>query len=261
MSFRIGRREPLRRAVRRVAAEELAAALANTAGDARPLDERIHEVRVHLKRARAALRLARRGPADRALRDAARALARARDEAIARATLADLGAPVRRARPTGRDAADLARAKVALEQVELRAPRTRRAGREARRAFTRGYREARRRLESLRADDAPERFHAWRKVVKRLALQARLFRSVSPALARQLRAPLEALAERLGELHDLSVAETRLGPSPSASDLRARLGTRAARQRGAALALGRRAFASRPREVRRRLRAQWRRAG
>jgi hypothetical protein len=261
MSFRIGRREPIGRAVRRVAAEELAAALANAEDEARPLDERVHAVRVHLKRARAALRLGRRRRVDRALRDAGRALARARDEAIARATLADLGAPPRRAPSKARDGADLARAAAALARVELRAPRASRgAGHAARRAFARDYREARRRLATLRADDAPERFHSWRKVVKRLALQARLLRSVTPALSRQLRAPLDALAERLGDLHDLSVAEARLGPRPPASDLLARLSTRAAGQRAAALALGRRALATRPREVRRQLRAQWRSA-
>jgi hypothetical protein len=257
MSFRIGRREPMRRAVGRVAAEEVAAACAAAADEARPLDERVHAVRVRLKRARAALRLVRRR-GDRALRDVGRALAPARDEAIARATLADLGVPLRGARHAARDAAGLKRTAAALEGLELRAPKVRRSGRAARRAFVRGYREARRRLRDLRSDGAPERFHAWRKVVKRLALQARLLRRVAPALSRELRGPLEELAERLGELHDLSVAETRLGPRAKGSGLLARLHARGTAQRIAALALGRRALAARPRQIRRRLRAGWR---
>jgi hypothetical protein len=264
MSYRIGRREPLRRAVGRVAAEEVDGALADAADRTRPLDARIHAVRVHLKRARAALglmgrrRRARR--TDRALRDVARRLARARDGAIARRELRALGAPNRAPRTPARDEADLAEAVSALERVQRRGRRLagRRSVGEGRRAFVRGYRDARRLLRCLRADDGPARFHAWRKAVKRLALQARLLEDVAPRLSHDLRATLEDLAERLGALHDLTVAESRLRRSDTKP--RARLRAAEATRSASALALGEHILSTRPRAISERLDHEWRRA-
>jgi CHAD domain-containing protein len=261
MSFRIKRRESVRHAVRRVVAREVRAARKDAADDGAPLEERVHAVRLHLKRARAALRLVRaKGrrelrETERALRDAARLLAPARDAAIARATLRDLGAPA--SPPRASDAADLAKAAAALEPLRLRrrAFAAHGADRSARRAFVRGYRAARRGLRDLRPDDSAERFHAWRKIVKRLALQSRLLSRRSPALARELREPLERLAELLGDLHDLAVLEAQL---ETTSDSLPRLQARAATLRAQARTLGARTLAPRPRVVRRRVTEEWR---
>lgn len=264
MPYRIGRREPVRRAVDRVAAEEVDGALADAADRARPLDARIHGVRVRIKRARSALRLARRRRrvrrSDRALRDAARCLARARDAAIARRTLRELGATTRPSRPQARDEADLGKAVEALERQRSQGRRLAggRSARAARRAFVRGYRDARRCLRTLRPDDASARFHAWRKIVKRLALQARLLEGVAPRLSRALRAPLADLAERLGTLHDLTVAEAALSPSETA--LRARLRAAQSTRRAAARAIGKNVLSTPPGEIRARLKQEWRRA-
>jgi CHAD domain-containing protein len=268
MSFRIRRHEPVRRAVRRVVTAEVRAGRREALDEARPLDERIHAVRVHLKRARAALRLLPRAGrprrVDGALRAAGRALAPARDAAITRATLDALGARPPAPRAPSRDAAELHQAVAALDHVRVGRARGRPSGRDARRAFVRGYRAARRCLRRLQDDDAPERFHDWRKLVKRLALQSRLLKRVAPALSRRLTAPLDDLARRLGDLHDLAVLESKLTSArgralvTSGDELLDRLRARAASERAAARARGARIFAPRAREIRARLRAQWR---
>jgi CHAD domain-containing protein len=242
-------------------ARELRAARKEAADATQPLEARVHAVRVRIKRARAALRLvrARRRRAlrklERALRDAARLLAPARDAAIARATLSDLGAPA--AGPRADDAADLAKAVEALEplRVRRRAIAAQGTDRAARIAFVRGYRAARRCLGQLQVDDDLARFHAWRKVVKRLALQTRLLSRLAPTLSRALREPLDRLAQLLGDLHDLAVLEAKLDTT---SDLLPRLRARQDTLRHDVRSLGAEVFAPRPRKIRQRLREEWR---
>lgn len=280
MAFRIKRSERVAAAVRRIVGEELDAARLEATDETAPLGERVHAVRSRLKKARAALRLVRRAGGrrvadeERALRDVARSLARARDAAIVRAALRELSPPARRRRadePSAGDrVADEHDLRLAAEQLgALRrragAWKVKGGGRAARAAFARGYRRGRRLMDGLSPDHDGRPFHEWRKAVKRLALQLRLVNRVAPELRQALEGPLEELSDLLGELHDLALLQERLearddtlAPAGERRALLPRLVRRLVEKRAQALELGARAFATPPRELRERLDSAWR---
>jgi CHAD domain-containing protein len=275
MSFRIKSGERVDDAVRRIVDEQLAAARREATDERAPLDERVHAIRSRLKKARAALRLVDRagGPKvraeERALRDLARSLARARDADVSRATLRALSRGKAPRDPTAAERAaegrDLHRALRRLEAVRRAAVDVPHGGRAAREAFARSYRKARRLMLELRPDASGPRFHEWRKVVKRLALQARILRAAAAKLPRALDGPLDHLPDLLGEIHDLSVLHARLeerdGPAVGEAELRTvltRLRAASHAKRVQALTLGARVFGPKPRDVRDRLDAGWR---
>jgi CHAD domain-containing protein len=273
MAFRIKRNERVDDAVRRVVEEQLEAARREATDERLPLDERVHAIRSRVKKARAALRLVRDAAGRRAtaqereLRDLAHSLSDARDAAVMRVTLARLSG-AGNAPGTGGTAAEereLRRALRRLAALPRASFRVRHGGCEARAAFARGYRDARRLLADLRPDESGPRFHEWRKVVKRLALQARILRRATSALPRGLDGTLERLPDLLGDIHDLSVLHARLesrdGPSLNEAELRdvlTRLRAESGAKRARALSLGARVFGPKPREVRARLDAGWR---
>jgi CHAD domain-containing protein len=290
--MRIERGESVDRACKRIVDETLREA-ARLAGDrALGADERVHEVRLCLKRARATLALvagevgapARRD--DRALRAIAHALGPLRDRAVARETLGSLAgmlggraaAALSPSSPLGRwlsralDTADaearLAEAGAALARVRgtvcrWKVSRGRRAAREG---FEDAYRRARRAGRRARDAAAPVRFHAWRKAVKRLDTQVGLLERRAPA-AHAAKAELKRLARVLGDLHDLAVLRDVLARGVRAARARPARATRAAlldlvdeRDRGLrreADALGATLFAERPAAVGRRVRGTW----
>lgn len=277
MSFRIKHGERVDGAVERIVGAQLRAARRDATNQALPLDERVHAIRSRIKKARAALRLVR--PAggralvteERALRELARSLSDARDTAVTRATLSRLAreeggqAPAAPEAERVAAARDLRRALERLRSVRRRVVHVRHGGRVARGAFTRSYRRARRFLRDLRPDESGPRFHEWRKVVKRLALQARILRRAAQQLGPAFDGPLERLPDVLGEIHDLSVLHARLEgadglglPTAEVAPVLARLRAEAHAKRVEALALGARIFALRPRDVRARLDAGWR---
>jgi CHAD domain-containing protein len=277
MTFRIKRGERVDDAVERIVRAQLQAARRDAANEDLPLDERVHALRSRIKKARAALRLVRAAgdhalaTEERALRDLARSLSDARDTAVSRATLGRLAREEGGQAPAAPDAErvaaerDLRHALERLASVRRRTVHARHGGRMARGAFTRSYRQARRLLRELRPDESGPRFHEWRKVVKRLALQARILRRAAPGLGPAFGSPLERLPDVLGEIHDLSVLHARLEgpdtaglPAAEVAPVLARLRAEAHAKRAEALTLGERIFGRRPREVRARLDAGWR---
>ncbi|HEY2730730.1 MAG TPA: CHAD domain-containing protein [Polyangia bacterium] len=269
MPFQIKRHEQVSLAVHRVVRQQIDRARREATKKRAPLDERIHAVRSRIKRARAALALTsatagrRAARLDDHLRTLGRRLAHARDEEVTRAMLRDLvrETPLRAPPllpPADKGRRALRAAIVDLEHLssELERCRPRGDGRAARRAFARTFRRAR----QLRSDLGPrataERFHRWRKVVKRLALQLRLLRGAAPELERALDAPLRRLVDLLGEIHDLSLLRTRLGTkkgrnrsSPDVPAVLERLDEHDGRARADALDLGARVLAPRTRAV------------
>jgi len=290
--MRIGADESVDRGCKRVVDQELGEAARLARDRTLGADERIHEVRLCLKRARAAVALvalevgkpARR--ADDALREIARGLGPLRDRAVAREALpglarklgrrgdgiiarsSPLGRTLERALETEDAEGRLAEAADALE----RAPRALGhwhvgGGRRAASAgFEDAYRRGRRAYLRVRRDDEPARFHSWRKAVKRLGYQVGLLERRAPG-AWKAEARLKRLARMLGDLHDLAVLRDlleRAGRDASARGERdALLGVldaRASRLRRDARALGAALFAERPSAVGRRVRKSWRRA-
>jgi CHAD domain-containing protein len=293
MPYRIKRNEPVRKAARRIAREQLDRAVKEARDKRRPMDDRVHQLRARIKRARAALRLVRAnahlsGRArqdDRWMRDVARTLARTRDAAVEAETLRRLVERFGHEMPHARETLTRIEERVARratgprisghlgEAVQALSKGGDGLGRwpvsSGRRAVERGirlaYRKARRLARSLREDDPPERFHGWRKTVKRLGYQLRLLREAAPELWWTLGAPLERLGELLGDAHDLASLQARASSEPqlfgSAMDRKALLAVlerESAILQAEARALGSDVLSARPREIAARVDRAWR---
>jgi CHAD domain-containing protein len=287
--MRIERDESVDQGCKRAVDERLVEAAALARDRTLDADERVHEVRLCLKRARAAVALvavdvgkpARR--ADHELREIARALGPLRDRVVAREALAalvrklgrrgasvvgpssPLGRSLGRALETRSAEARLAKAAVALDRVPRAVGRWRVA--RGRRAASDGvedaYRRARRAYRRARKSDDFSLFHGWRKAVKRLDYQASLLERRAPAL-RESEPRLKRLAGMLGELHDLAVLRDviervarEVSDGGGRDALLGALDERAGLLRRDARALGAALFAERPSAVGQRVRASW----
>jgi CHAD domain-containing protein len=291
MPYRIKRKETVRRAVRRIVREQLERAVVESRERERSLDERVHQVRARLKRARAALRLVcadglagRARREDRFMRNVARGLAGSRDATVETETLRGLvqrfGPELPRAaeglarmqeRVARREASRKVDGQLGTAVDKLRA-RRREVGhwsvQAGRRAVERGirvaYRDARRLARALRVDDPAERFHDWRKTVKRLGYQLRLLRDAAPELWWTLGSAIERLGELLGAAHDLASLRARVagepelfGPPADRKALLVVVDRESAALHSQARALGAEVFSARPREIAARVDRAW----
>jgi CHAD domain-containing protein len=243
MPYHVRRSEPLGQIFDRLVGEELARAVTAAANPALSQEERVHELRSRLKKARAVVRLVRARGGDQArraarredrwMRDLGRRLAAAREALVLPLTLRS----VRATSGKSEDSADLIGLLSAAEEAAqrklspamaaridrtvgqvaaaLRAHRPRLAKgslSHPRHILVGGvvasYRDARRGLAALPAHPSPEPLHRWRTQIKRLGYQLRLLRRAAHATWRALGAPLERLGDELGEAHDLVVLES-----------------------------------------------------
>ena len=287
--FRLRRNEPFDEEIRRVARGRIDDALdclgAPEAGSGEDFATAVHEARKSIKRARAVVRLARPQLGEkvyrrenRALRDAGRGLAGARDAEVMLETLDELGercadelrsdvlADLRthlaaERDPTraelARDGAVRERGVSALEDVRARAGAWPLdddiAGLAA--GLRRTYRRGRRRVCAARDEPSAERLHEWRKRVKDLWHAYELVHSAEPKRMKARARDAHRLSDLLGEEHDLAVLAER-ATSP---DLRGVIGRRRTALRDEAFALGERVYRRKPRAVERRVVARWRR--
>ena len=193
---------------RRVAHKQLRKAL--DALDQPEVD--VHDVRKRTKRVRAVARLVRSGigdgyqPVNTAARDAARALAPARDGEVLADTFRSLGlTPPLNLIATGKADVDQAREHLS-------------AAREAVDDWSFGhdldvladglhttYRRGRRALAAARAEPTAAAFHEWRKATKYLWHQTQLLAPAAPELLKAQARALHDLADLLGDDHDLAV--------------------------------------------------------
>ncbi|MEM8619291.1 MAG: CHAD domain-containing protein [Actinomycetota bacterium] len=243
MAYAIEASETVTMAVRRIATEEIEAALDDLRGAtdlAAPAA--IHDCRRRCKKMRGLLRLIgpslgrRYARADARVRDAARELSGARDahalaDAFERATATS---PVSSATPVDRvdgfapvaaglqrraAAASLEfdalpdhvmRASALLEKVHggIDDWRLSADGWEAIGiGLADNYLRGRRALRSTRLDPTAERFHDWRKRAKYLWYHVRLLERAGPNVLAPLSAALSDLADNLGDAHDLAVLD------------------------------------------------------
>ena len=243
-----------------------------------PRDAAVHGARRELKRARALLRLLRaplnrrvyRG-ADLLLRDAGRSLAQARDVAVLAVALErmrlaagldrrDVGS-VMRALERERRAADLAQAATAtrsalrLARLRLRRARLADGGAEPLvEGSVRIYRRGRIGYAGVRHAPSADHLHAWRRHVKRYWHALEVLVPGRPRIIRALAREAHALADLLGEDHDLALLATRLKSARLTAAARRRLRVAIAERRTRieldALALGAQLYAARPRRWR-----------
>ena len=263
MSYRIDPRLPLTSEVRRIAAEEIEAALGHLAGVGDGPDKALHECRKRLKSLRALLRLIRPGArkfvkAENArYRDAAARLAAPRDAAALIATFDRLASEfpeeaaagsldpihdrlvVRRAALLSENfakAVDAAAAacRTGLARLgKLNLPDHREAAADILADGLRAtIRRARKALERAKERGAPSDFHDLRKAVKAHAKHLALVKTLWPSPVKPQLKALDELGERLGELHDIFVLRALLDEEgrPLGSKAETRLLDRLARR-------------------------------
>lgn len=264
--------------------------------EAGSFDADVHDARKRFKKLRALVQLVRTdlgaedaAGLDRRFRDAGRQLSALRDAGVLPGTLEGLASafPERRFQRVLRTAREGFEAR----QQELAAPeevaRRLEAAAQAVRAvqdeiddwpltnrwkhlkpnLRRSYRAGRRALNSAYRDGAEgddERFHTWRKGVKRLWYHLRLLHPLWPSVMDPLAAQAGDLADLLGVENDLAVLYRTLEAEPES------FGATAARQtllelvtrrrhdlRTAAYPLGRRLYAERPKAFTQRVEGYW----
>lgn len=237
MSYRLKTDEALAVGIRRIAREELASALvcisSVSAGDEA---EAVHETRKHIKKLRALLRLVRDElgkeifkEENTRLRDVARGFSGARDARVQLQLLeklrpqADLGSTT------------FSHTVAALEQEAAAhaagfGPQEGKAEETLQRicdrlegwpldsieiedlccALRRAYKRGRDGFSCVGSEPTTENLHSWRKRVKDFWYQARLLRSLSPAVMGEMVESARTLGQKLGNLHDLSFFRIRL---------------------------------------------------
>lgn len=236
MPYRLLYHEPPGPGLRRIAGEQIRAAIVRLEESQSDPQEAVHDVRKRLKKVRAILRLAR-GEIGGALyagenaryRDLGRLLAPLRDshtrlEAVRslqehhRTLLADdfqgvetLLRADRSRRVAGfADGGIRRQALSALREAEDGPATWPLGGRSfdtLRPGLFRVYRQGRTRMKAALASPSPDRYHDWRKRAKYLGYQLRILEPACPAVLGRTRKTLHDMTALLGEAHDLSELE------------------------------------------------------
>lgn len=258
MAYALERSDPdMAAAVRRIASEEIAGALARLAEPDLSEAKRIHGLRKHVKRLRGLIRLVRPNfpgykAENAAFRDAARGISGLRDAEVLRGTLETLadGAP-----EGAQTAIDHLRAALARDQARVQE----KAGDDGLADFAQAMREAQDRVadwdlqgngfdlledglsdtwkaarklqRKARRDADAEQIHEWRKKVKDHWYQATILSPIWPEMMAPHVDAADHLGEWLGDHHDLAVFIDRLAVDEGLdADDRARLEALAAKR-------------------------------
>jgi CHAD domain-containing protein len=293
VSFRVRKDETVAKAFVRLVGNQVGAAGECLGSRQRVTDERVHQGRKHIKRARAALRLFRcslsRATFDRmnvALRDAARPLTEIRDAKVLLDTLADLREyfgdaahgiamnPLQRElqaqraqtrRSLGASGAHFAKTRRALSTVskDIKQARVRGQGWDVLGpALRRIYRRSRNALDDVCSARSDENLHEWRKRVKQLWHALQILEPLRPAPVAELIDQAHRLADLLGDDHDLAVLTQRAtaGERAEREDVQALLALILLRRQALqerALTLGERLFSEKSKHFEARLHEYW----
>jgi CHAD domain-containing protein len=278
MGFRLKLREPLPDGLKRVFLEQIESALELCRHPARQRGVTVHEVRKHLKKLRAAMRLAipevgknRHTREDRCVRKIGRLVSDLRDAQVRLQTLIQLRDETPK-RPEDNpflrieellsleresfSAAFAGWQKQAIPQLEHVETRLSKwplgclTWKQICGAVGKIYKRGQRGLAKTINDPDPENFHAWRKRVKDLWYQLRILQPLNRVVLTEMAHDAEVLGELLGREHDLNFLWARLEKESSDEALRDELAQleklirkRGKRLRTNALELGRRFYA------------------
>jgi CHAD domain-containing protein len=278
MGFRLKLREPLPEGLKRVLAEQIDAALHLCQHPAKQRGVTVHEVRKHLKKLRAAMRLATgrigkicHAREDRCVRKIGQLVSDLRDSQVRLQTFTELrnqaAKNLREQRyPRTEELLLLERESFSeafadwqsqaipqLERVKTRLmnwPLEGLTWKQICAAVAKIYKRGQRGLAKTIADPVPENFHAWRKRVKDIWYQLRILQPLNRVVLQEMAHNAEVLGELLGREHDLDFLLARLekesGDEALADELaqlRRLIGKRCKRLRRDALELGRRFYA------------------
>jgi CHAD domain-containing protein len=288
-AYRLKQQESAADGARRIGAGRASKALEQLAGAGpEDLPAAIHGARKDLKKLRSLLRLIRAGmPAkeyrleSRRYREAGQLLSGSRDATVKAETLAALRERCHLPAAASEQWAKL----LDVEREELNAAEVAArvgAAREAIAAgavgvdgwrlrangwdlvgpgLTHGYGRGRKAMKRALADPSTENVHEWRKRSKDLWYQLRILSDAWPELLGASAGQAHALADLLGDHHDLAVLATDLGARPDSIE-REPFQQAIAQGQGELLAtaseLGRRLYAEKPQAFERRLRRYWR---
>jgi CHAD domain-containing protein len=278
MGFRLKLREPLPDGLKRVFREQIESALRLCRHPAKQRGVTVHEVRKHLKKLRAAIRLAvgeveknQHAREDRCVREIGRLVSDLRDAQVRLQTLIQLRDEITRASDQtnfGRleELLSLERESFSaafdgwqkqaipkLERVEERLSNWPLAGMSWKQicaAVENIYKRGQRGLAKTIKKPVPENFHAWRKRVKDLWYQLRILQPLNRVVLEEMAHDAEVLGELLGREHDFYFLMARLEKESGDEALRDELvqlhkliRKRGKRMRRDALELGRRFYA------------------
>jgi CHAD domain-containing protein len=278
MGFRLKLREPLPDGLKRVFREQMESALELCQHPAKQRGVTVHEVRKHLKKLRAAMRLAipevgknRHSREDCCVRKIGRLVSDLRDAQVRLQTLIQLRdetakKPENSPFPHIEELLSLERESFSaafagwqkqaipqLERVETRLlkwPLEDLTWKQVCGAVAKIYKRGQRGLAKTIDDPEPENFHAWRKRVKDLWYQLRILQPLNRVVLTEMARDAEVLGELLGREHDLNFLWARLEKESSDEALRDELAQveklirkRGKRLRRNALELGRRFYA------------------
>jgi CHAD domain-containing protein len=278
MGFRLKLREPLPVGLKRVFREQIESALELCRHPAKQRGVTVHEVRKHLKKLRAAMRLAipevgknRHTREDRCVRKIGRLVSDLRDAQVRLQTLIQLRddtakGPEDSPFPRLEELLSLERESFSaafagwqkqaipqLERVEARLlkwPLDGLTWKQVCGAVAKIYKRGQRGLARTIDDPDPEDFHAWRKRVKDLWYQLRILQPLNRVVLTEMAHDAEVLGELLGREHDLHFLWARLEKESSdealcdeLAQLEKLIRKRGKRLRTNALELGRRFYA------------------
>jgi hypothetical protein len=237
MTYQLRNHEALGEGLRRICHKQIDLALAIARNEKEAQDTPVHDMRKHLKKARAVLRVVRkeigRGlfrQQDHTLRDVGRLISDIRDAEVRLQTVRQIQGLSHR----GRRAAyrqletvltlELENFIAAFAEWQTQAvPLLERAlaltdqwqidqftSKQLRRAIQRSYKRARNALADVRRDPSPATYHQFRTKTKVLAHQLRVLRPLKPVVLKNLGDDLDAVGDLLGRAHDLSFLAERL---------------------------------------------------
>jgi CHAD domain-containing protein len=278
MGFRLKLREPLPDGLKRVFREQIKSALRLCRHPAKQRGVTVHEVRKHLKKLRAAMRLAigevgknRHAREDRSVRKIGRLVSDLRDAQVRLQTLIQLRDEtandsdknhfprIEELLALERESFSAAFAgwqKQAIPQLErvearlLKWPLNDLTWKQICGAVCKIYKRGQRGLAKTISDPEPENFHAWRKRVKDIWYQLRILQPLNRAVLTEMAHDADVLGEILGCEHDFAFLWARLERENGDAALRDELAQlqklirkQGKRLRTNALELGRRFYA------------------
>src|SRR5215472_7315459 len=278
MAFRLKLREPLSEGLKRVFCEQIDSALRCCHNPAKQRGVTVHEVRKHLKKLRAAMRLAIGAVGkkchveeDRCVRQFGRFVSDLRDAQVRLQTFVKLRDKAARnsqkhlfphieelllLERESFSAAFAGWQRQAIPQLEnLKArlmawPLYGLNWKQICNAVCKIYRRGQRALVTTIDDPEPENFHGWRKRVKDVWYELRILQPLNRTVLEEMAHDAEVLGELLGSEHDLDFLLARLEKergdealADELSQLQKPIGKRCKRLRRDALELGRRFYA------------------
>ncbi len=268
MTIRLVKKESLHRGLRRIAAEQIDALIAEMKDPGVAAEVKVHEYRKCCKRVRALLRLGRNAmdldfkAEDDRFRQAARALGDLRDQHVQALVLAGFtGDPPP---PVASCPADVAMLKKALQKMRAARksvgqwPIRGRGFGDLAPGFENTYAKCREAWQRAGRVPSDHRFHRFRRWAKYHRYQVNMLELANRARMREYGERLERLGDLLGDAHDLAVLQASLEQDRHAPKKLVAAVTRRKQELYAeALALGRRCLHRRPEKVTAELAGWW----